>query len=181
MRVGTTEIDMVDLVNKIKARKMPKRQRAPNCTHLNMDRVYGDHVCAFCGRSPSVGFLYECKQDCDAQPLRDLIMESSYDENHIQAVKSDMRLQLEGLGLSESVILTAEHGDYTTVQLEKLKTQKKDLRQIISDTLQATHINDALAKLATLASMPSNHDGNIESIAKKDVSIFGSCCIGDGL
>jgi hypothetical protein len=156
----------------MRARKMSKRTRAPNCTHLDMDRVYGDHVCAFCGRTPSVGFLYECKQDCDVQPLRDLIMENSYDENEVIAFKSDQRLQLEKLGLSESVILTAEQCNYSAVQLEKLKTQKKDMRQIISDTSQATHINHAVMRLAALASMPSNHDGNLESSMK---SLAVSC------
>jgi hypothetical protein len=159
MRVGNVEPDLGNLVNQTKARKMSKRNRTPNCTHMNMDRVYGPYFCVVCGREPDIGFLYECRQDCKAQPLRDLILEGDGGKNPARAAKSVMRLQLEGLGLSESVILTAEQGDYTTVQLEKLKTQKRDLRQIISDTLQAAHINDAVAKLVALAHTPSNHDG----------------------
>lgn len=168
MRVGPAEINPVDLVNQIKARKMPKRSRAPNCTHLDMDRVYGRHQeCDVCGRPPSIGFLYECRQDWDTQSLRDMIL-AAEDEDQIEPVKSDMRLQLEWLGLSESVIRVAEQGHYTPAQLEKLKTQKKDLRETISDSLQASHINDAAAKLAAIAQAPFNNDGTSNSVARND-------------
>lgn len=168
MRVGNAEISLCDLVNQIKGRKMPKRSRAPNCTHLDMDRVFGRHqLCDLCGRSPSIGFLYECRQDWETQSLCDLLIGDDDDE-HIEVVKSDARLNLEWLGMSESVIHTAEQGYYTKAQLEKLKTQKKELREIISDQLQASHINDAAARLAALAQAPSNNDGTLSSTFEKD-------------
>ncbi|KAF1921318.1 hypothetical protein BDU57DRAFT_439305 [Ampelomyces quisqualis] len=147
---------------------MPKRNRAPNCTHLDMDRVYGrDQDCEVCGRPPSIGFLYECRQDWATPSLRDMLLATrSGDETDV--VKSDMRLQLEWLGLSESVIRAAEQGHYTPAQVEKLKTQKKDLRETISDSLQASQINDAAAKLAALDQTPSNNDGSTHSAPRDD-------------
>jgi CRISPR/Cas system-associated protein Cas10 (large subunit of type III CRISPR-Cas system) len=169
MRVGNLDIHLHNLVDQIKARKMAKRSRTPTCTHLSMDCVYGQQQrCHVCGRPPSIGFLYECRQDCDAQSLHNLILKGDEKENHVEDTKSDMRLQLEWLGLSESIIITAELGDYTPVQLEKLKSQKKDLRQIISDTLQVTHINNAVVNLAAIAQTPSSYDGTLNSTMSKD-------------
>jgi hypothetical protein len=147
---------------------MPKHVRTPNCTHLDMDRVYRrDQQCDVCGHSPLLGFLYECRQDCDTPSLHDLLSKNNDDPTEV--VKSDMRLQLQWLGLSESVIITAEQGHYTVAQLEKIKTQKKDLRQIISDSLQGSHINNAAAKLAALVQTPSKHDGASNSTMSRDV------------
>lgn len=167
MRVGTADISVNDLVNQIKARNMakPKRVRTPNCTHVDMDRVFGrDQTCHVCGREPSIGFLYECKQDSEAQSLHNALEEE--DSDPMEIVKSDMRLQLEWAGLSESVIRAAEQGHYTSAQLELLKAQKQELRQVISDTLQATQINHAMFTLAAMEQAPSNNDGAGASKAK---------------
>jgi hypothetical protein len=144
---------------------MPKRVRTPNCTHVDMDRVYGrDLLCFVCGRSPSIGFLYECKQDSDRESMHDRILREQVDR--IEPVKSDLRLELESVGLSESVILTAESGHYTNTQLTKLKELKLELRQTILDTRQASQINDAVAKLAAIARAP--FDGTYGSMPNKD-------------
>ncbi|KAF2027479.1 hypothetical protein EK21DRAFT_71873 [Setomelanomma holmii] len=169
MRVGTTDIDLDDLVDQIKARNMPKRVRTPNCTHLDMDRVFGrDQRCVVCGRESSIGFLYECKQDCDGKSLHDIIEQEN--DCEIEIIKSDTRLQLEWAGLSESVILTAEKGHYTPQQLEKLKAQKQELREIISDQLQASSINDAAARLAAMAQTPPNTDGTLNSTLTREAT-----------
>jgi CRISPR/Cas system-associated protein Cas10 (large subunit of type III CRISPR-Cas system) len=166
MRVRTVNARLRNLVNQIKSRNMPKRVRTPNCTHLDMDRVYGrDQQCNVCGRPPSIGFLYECRQDYDVATLHDLLAED--DDDLGEVTKSEVRMQLQWLGLSESVISTAEQGHYTHAQLEKLKAQKKELQQIISDSLQASHINNAAARLAALVQNPSNHDGASSSTVIK--------------
>jgi CRISPR/Cas system-associated protein Cas10 (large subunit of type III CRISPR-Cas system) len=166
MRVRTVNARLDDLVNQLKARNMPKRVRTPNCTHLDMDRVYGrEQSCDVCGIPPLIGFLYECRQDYDVPSLRDLLAKDEDDQSEV--AKTDVRVQLQWLGLSESVISTAEQGYYTIAQLEKLKTQKKELQQIISDSLQASHINNATVRLAALAQTPSNHDGATNSMVVK--------------
>ncbi|KAF2126448.1 hypothetical protein P153DRAFT_399229 [Dothidotthia symphoricarpi CBS 119687] len=150
---------------------MPKRRlRTMNCTHVDMDRIYGrDQHCFVCGRSPSIGFLYECRQDHDGESLYDIL---SPKEDRIEVVRSTLRVELEVIGLSKSVILTAEQGDYTAAQLELLKSQKRELKQIIADTLQASQINDAVAKLAAT---PSNHDGALSSKPTMDTKIPPIC------
>ncbi|KAL6704297.1 hypothetical protein ACN47E_008361 [Coniothyrium glycines] len=152
---------------------MPKRVRTPNCTHVDMDRVYGrDNLCYVCGLSPSVGFLYECRQDCDEPTLRDQILEREHDS--IEATKSNLRLELETIGLSESVILTAESGHYSPSQLDKLKELKLELRQTIVDTRQANQINDAVSRLAAIAKAP--FDGTFNSMPVKEMGCTFRAC-----
>ncbi|KAF2825838.1 hypothetical protein CC86DRAFT_351883 [Ophiobolus disseminans] len=152
-----------------------KRVRTPNCTHINMDRVYSrDQQCYVCGREPSIGFLYECRQDCDSPTLRALLEQE--DEDPMEIVKSEVRLQLEWAGVSESIIRAAEQGHYTPAQLELLKAQKQDLRQIISDTLQATSINNAMSKLVAMEQAPSNNDGTAASKPKDTVTCAFRAC-----
>ena len=170
MRVYISSVYIIDPANQFKTRTtMPKRVRAPNCTHVDMDRIYGrDFIqCYVCGRSPSIGFLYECRQDCDSAKLQDYFTQ---DANYpTGVVKSDLRKDLESIGLSESVILTAENGQYTQAQLIKLKELKLELQQVISDAHQANQTNDAMTKLTALAKvassqLPSNNDGAFNSL-----------------
>ncbi|KAL1654239.1 hypothetical protein SLS61_003244 [Didymella pomorum] len=131
-----------------------------------MDRIYGrDLQCYVCGREPSIGFLYECRQDYSSPSLHNLLE----DQQEIARPKSPLRSELEEIGLSESVIRTAEHGHYSPMHLETLKAQKQDLKQIIEDTVQGSQINDMVARLAAL-SAPSNNDGTMNSKAKTAVS-----------
>ncbi|KAJ4315408.1 hypothetical protein N0V94_005977 [Neodidymelliopsis sp. IMI 364377] len=123
-----------------------------------MDRIYGrDQQCYVCGREPSIGFLYECRQDCSSPSLHDLL--SKAEDKKCLQTKSALRFELENIGLSESVIRTAEQGYYTASQLATLKTQKKDLEQTIADSIQGSQINDVVARLTALARAPSNNDG----------------------
>ena len=159
------------LVNQAKARNASRRVRTPNCTHINMDLIYGRELqCHLCGRPPSIGFLYECRQDCDTETLRDLIVQ---EKDKSEPAKSDLRLELESSGMSESIILTAEGGHYTDAQLTKLKELKLELRQVIADMEQKNDINDAMARLTSVAKSPSNNDGALNSALTKD-AVSGS-------
>lgn len=134
-----------------------------------MDRVFGrDQQCHVCGRSPSIGFLYQCKQDYDSESLRDLLPP---EEDMIEPVKSNLRVHLESIGLSESTILNAESGCYTDAQLTKLTEQKLELRQAILDIQEKNDLVDDVAKLKDLAKGPSNNDGaGVSRQAKVTVS-----------
>ncbi|KAF2676458.1 hypothetical protein K458DRAFT_321916 [Lentithecium fluviatile CBS 122367] len=170
MRVGSTAIDAADLADRLKARAAPRRLRAPNCTHITMERVWlGDDIqCPVCGRVPSLGFLYECRQDTDVSfsHCKPAVAGNSISESG----KSTLRQELEEVGLSESVIHTAEQGGYTEEQLEKLKILKEQLKQVIADTVQAQQINNAVAKLACYRKGPSNNDGAFNSSLTKEMS-----------
>lgn len=145
---------------------MGKRMRASNCTHVEMDRVFGqDQQCYVCGHSPPIGFLYECKQDAESQSLGDLISRKT---SKIVTLKSELRKELERCGLSESVIITAEGGHYTHQQLGKLKQQKLELRQTITDVQQANQANDVMSRLAAMAKAPYSTDGALNSTPVAD-------------
>ncbi|KAG9191111.1 hypothetical protein G6011_09199 [Alternaria panax] len=147
---------------------MGKRLRVPNCTHLDMDRVFGhDQHCSVCGRSPSIGFLYECKQDHKITTLRTIL---SRDQDRIEPVKSALRQELERTGLSESIIRTAESGHYTATQLKKLKELKLELQQVISDTRQATEASDVVSRLTAMAGASYSTDGTSNSLPVTDSS-----------
>ena len=142
---------------------MGKRLRVPNCTHLDMDRVFGqEQHCGVCGRSPSMGFLYECRQDCEPRLLRALL---ARDQDSIEPVKSALRQELEKIGLGESIIITAESGHYTDKQLNKLKGLKLELQQVILDTQQAAQASDVVSRLtAAMAKAPYSTDGAFNSM-----------------
>ena len=142
---------------------MGKRLRVPNCTHLDMDRVFGqEQHCGVCGRSPSIGFLYECRQDCEPRLLRTLL---ARDQDSIEPVKSALRQELEKIGLGESIIITAESGHYTDKQLNKLKGLKLELQQVILDTQQAAQASDVVSRLtAAMAKAPYSTDGAFNSM-----------------
>jgi hypothetical protein len=164
-----TLVTLVATTDKVKVRTMPKRVRTPNCTHVDMDRIYGQHQqCFVCGREPSIGFLYECRQDCSSRSLHGL--HSQGEGGHVNHLKSPLRTELEAVGLSESVIQSAEQEHYTSAQLKVLKAQKLDLKQAIEESIQGTQINDAVARLAALGSPSSNNDGTASSKSKDTVN-----------
>ncbi|KAF2705954.1 hypothetical protein K504DRAFT_471389 [Pleomassaria siparia CBS 279.74] len=131
-----------------------------------MDRVYDrDQRCFVCGHSPSVGFLYVCRQDCrPVPPAPD--SQQGHDQGIVKenAGRSELRRELEEIGLSESVIRTAERGEYNTTQLNKLKALKLDLKQAIEDTLQ---LKATQAMHAKLMFGPRNYDGAAASVQYK--------------
>lgn len=132
-----------------------------------MDPVYGrNQQCFVCGRAPSVGFLYVCRQD--NLPLSDIFGERVRESSGQAITKSTLRQELEEVGLSESVIFAAERGEYTNAQLEKLKALKLELKQAIEDAEQGAQINGMAAKLAAFAKTPPNNDGALNSTSQKD-------------
>jgi hypothetical protein len=163
--VGNMAINVSNLAKRIKQRaRMPRRGRVPNCTHINMDRVYGrDQLCDNCLRTPSMGFLYVCAQDAVPKPSRPRNApigdsDGSVDDATAAATRRD---ELEQIGVSESIIQTAERGLYTDAQLDLLKHQKLHLKQSIEDV---TANRLSLQLLDTLTSRPSNTDGTIASM-----------------
>lgn len=131
-----------------------------------MDRIYGPNlVCFVCQRAPHFGWVYECKQDLDVETLHDQIMNSPFAGPAPE--KSDLRQELEAIGMSESVIQTAEKGDYTPEQLEKLKNQKKQVNQTVEVATREAERKDVIARLASMARAP--FDGAFSSLPFKDM------------
>ncbi|USP81806.1 hypothetical protein yc1106_09080 [Curvularia clavata] len=150
---------------------MRERPSSPNCTHVDMDRVYGyDQRCCVCGSLSSIGFLYQCKQDNKPNSIVGL---ESQKTGKIGPVKSNLRKELERSGLSESVITGAESGHYTTQQLQKLKQLKRDLRHTIIDVEQADQANDAIARLMEMSLTPCKTGDDLDSLAIVDKAVSG--------
>lgn len=168
MKVGSMGI-AADPAKLLKARApAPRRVKTPNCTHIDMDRSYGrDQLCYVCGREPSLGFLYVCRQDLNgSSPIARAYPEGSCDG---VGLKSELRRSLEDIGLSESVIVNAERGGYTDAQLQTLKKQKLELRQAIEDAIQGSQINSMAVKLkGSLTSGLSNTDGTSGSVLENE-------------
>jgi hypothetical protein len=101
--------------------------------------------CPSCGNYRALGFLYVCRQERDVAYFENLTANLP-DENHF--AKSDLRREMEKIGLSESVIATAEQGLYTDQQLEKLKAKKTELNGVIAGSLQAAQMRDAIVHVS---------------------------------
>lgn len=159
MKVGASSLGGQKIAKLVQGRVTgAKRRKAPNCTHINMDRIYGREQCCFvCGRTPSVGFLYVCRQDDLPSPA-----DYNSDPGRFADPKSELRKELERIGLSESIILTAERGEYSPTQLAKIKALKLELKQAIEDAVLARAANEMHTKLA-FGKGPWNHDGACNS------------------
>jgi hypothetical protein len=107
-----------------------------------------------CGQEPSIGYLYECREDCGPGTPR-----THLSKVQIDSPKSVLRCELEETGLSESVISAAEQGHYTDSQLKQLVAQKEELKQLIDDAEQCDQINEAIVKLSALAQAATTNDG----------------------
>ncbi|KAK7190482.1 hypothetical protein PSPO01_03457 [Paraphaeosphaeria sporulosa] len=98
-------------------------------------------ACPGCGNYRALGFLYVCRQERDV----------AYSETHTansphgtRSTKSDLRREMEDVGLSESIIATAEKGLYTDQQLEKLKAKKTELNGVVARSLRAEQMRDTI-------------------------------------
>lgn len=145
---------------------MKERPSSTNCTHLDMDRVYGyDQRCCVCGSFSSIGFLYQCKQDNHANQISSVV---SQKPGKTGPVKSSLRNELEECGLSESIIRGAESGHYTKQQLQKLKQLKRELQDTITDVEQAEQANGAIARLMEMSITPCSPEEGVDSLPNAD-------------
>ncbi|KAL1596381.1 hypothetical protein SLS60_009027 [Paraconiothyrium brasiliense] len=145
-------------------RNIPKR-KAPACTHVNMERIplniSESFSCPSCFDYRPLGFLYICRQERDMAYLEHLAADEP-DANY--SAKSALRREMEHIGLSESVIVTAEQGLYTPQQLERLKVKKAELNGVIAGAHQAARIRDAIVHVSVDALEPPNNDGALNSL-----------------
>ena len=81
--------------------------------------------------------------------------------------QSQLRAELQAIGLSNSVIEAAEKGFYTLEQLEILKLQKLHLRQVISLAVQGFSNN----KCSTLITKSSENNPPVTNIDGASVSV----------
>jgi hypothetical protein len=134
----------------------PRQAKRVNCTHVNMDRVnihtMENQICDMCGRVPSMGWLYFCRQDhvhgkqfeeqlreiptpSPAFPPAECLPSTPSSSPRSPAsgpLASKTNLEekildeaeLLSLGFHDSIIKQASLGQYTPKQLSTLKSQK---------------------------------------------------------
>ncbi|KAF2238862.1 hypothetical protein EV356DRAFT_563559 [Viridothelium virens] len=106
----------------------PKPQRTqtfrPNCTHMIMERIFGEHFCHMCNQISPFGWVYICRQRTEygGQEYR---TPSKPPKPSLQTgQKSEQRKELESIGVSAWIIKEIENGLYNEAQIEKIKEQK---------------------------------------------------------
>ena len=107
--------------------------RRPQCTHMNMARVYGNHTCQMCGKIPSMGWLYCCHQDSEQPhcPSDTDIFPIVPNESSFLDVQARIA---ESLGIGATVITGIRRGDYSFEQVDTLIEQKRHLLATIRRT-----------------------------------------------
>lgn len=146
---------IVDTSPRTKVPSFATRRAA--CTHLTMERLYGDFTCNVCSRSSNFGWVYCCTQDdvpdspavIDAisetsSPLHQQVNGSDEKPNDVEdlpmippAVEEDPRLgedmRMPTPQLSPWIEKAIKDGHYTPEQVVKLRAQK----QHVVDTAKA--------------------------------------------
>ncbi|KAK6431403.1 hypothetical protein LTR95_012436 [Oleoguttula sp. CCFEE 5521] len=107
-------------------------RRVGQCTHITMVRQHGNSACNMCGRPPSAGWLYACRQDWllarKSQTAREyelpqLPIESD-DLNHLADIAT-------ALGMSQSVLAQMRAGSYTVSEAKKVVGEKVHMLSVI--------------------------------------------------
>ncbi|OCK82347.1 hypothetical protein K432DRAFT_225425 [Lepidopterella palustris CBS 459.81] len=144
--------------------RTPVTRRAiarPNCTHIDMDRLFGPHQCQLCWKFPSFGWVYVCRQD-NQLPFN---FPSAFGDD-LADLSSKLREELDEVGLSRSVIETAKKGLYTAEQLEQLKAQKRRVREVIAMAMDPDSNDNNL---------PNNDGANASHLENKQTQVFPQC------
>ena len=126
----------------VKVPSLANRKAA--CTHLTMDRLYGDFKCNVCNRPSELGWVYSCTQDDRIHPFQDSSTQvsgslnerlaqledhmkygltSQHDSNN--AGKANNTVVLPTVDLSPSVEKLIKEGHYTAGQIVTLRAQKQ--------------------------------------------------------
>ena len=108
----------------------PRRQAASRvtCTHVKMGLIRADgddEKCDLCGRSPHLRSFYVCQQD---EMPRSQLPELT------KPIPQDLvapLLEMQQLGMSQSIIDSAIRGSYNPTQIEKLIIQRKNVLAVI--------------------------------------------------
>ncbi|EME47256.1 hypothetical protein DOTSEDRAFT_50694 [Dothistroma septosporum NZE10] len=107
-------------------RQLSRPLRRPQCTHITMERRYGDASCSMCGREPFLGWLYVCSQDklpAQLEPLPDIDAVPVVAPGEKDSINAKARVA-EYLKMSPFVIRGIKADDYTADQIDSLIAQR---------------------------------------------------------
>lgn len=106
--------------------------RAPQCTHIAMTRLYGQHTCMLCGRVPDLEFVYVCEQD-HLQEIRkasNTIQTLPVVPDHGDFFETQAALAM-SLGMNRSIITQIRAGEYSCEQINILLNQRRLVKEVI--------------------------------------------------
>lgn len=103
------------------------------CTHIRMDRLYGNWPCDLCRYPSPLNWLYCCTSD--VPQVGDFAF-----LKHLKHPVSPFGETLRQEGISESHIKQWEEGGYTDQQLEHLIQQKKHVQEVIEKLTRSPHM-----------------------------------------
>ena len=136
-----------DNVDEDKRKKQVTNHRRAICTHLRIERVYGDLKCPFCLHYPDTGWLYQCMQDHDHPPPSDDLLDEMKGRVTTEFSSFDVLSSLEQTSSSpllsphERQLLVTQsnnfHKLYTPSQLLILAQQKANVALTIADTCRS--------------------------------------------
>ncbi|KAI5238786.1 hypothetical protein E4T43_07183 [Aureobasidium subglaciale] len=121
------------LVSRSTRRQQPQCVSA--CTHIRMNRLYGNWLCHTCNRLSDFGWLYQCTSD--VPEVGDYAFLRS--EKHPVSPAGE---ELRQLGLSESIIKEFEAGGYTDEQVQILVKQKQHLQYVLENVARSGASDD---------------------------------------
>lgn len=107
-----------------RSKRRPLPQCVSACTHIRMDRIYGNWSCDTCRNPSPFGWLYHCTSDVPE------VGDYAFIKSLTHPV-SPAGEELRQLGFSESVIREFEKRGYTDDQVQKLIRQKQHLKQVL--------------------------------------------------
>ncbi|KEQ78083.1 hypothetical protein M436DRAFT_69216 [Aureobasidium namibiae CBS 147.97] len=105
-----------------RSNRRPPPQCVTACTHIRMDRLFGNWTCDMCQNPSPLGWLYRCSSD--VPEVGDYAFIKS-----ITHPVSPAGERLRQLGLSESIIKEFERGGYTDEQVQTLIRQKQQVQE----------------------------------------------------
>lgn len=138
--------------------------RRPQCTHVSMSRTYGSQTCQLCGKIPSIGWVYACKQDHELGHVGGMTDPDTFPVVPNESSYFDVQAQLaESLGMGASVTQGIRNGDYSFEQVDKLIEQKKHLLAMIHRAESGSA--DSTPQLRVGATVPSRFGESIIATA----------------
>ncbi|KAK6441700.1 hypothetical protein LTR95_002062 [Oleoguttula sp. CCFEE 5521] len=107
-------------------------RRVGQCTHITMIRQHGTSACNMCGRRPSVGWLYACRQDWMLAHQSISSHDLELPQPPIESDDLDHLTEIAiAVGMSHSVVAQMRSKSYTVSEAKKIIADKVHMLNVI--------------------------------------------------
>ena len=163
--------------------------RRTACTHLTMERLYGDYQCSVCHRPSQLGWVYLCTQDDVQVPSIELVNKALKDS--ISAVADQRRIitvakkpiydllqnsdpddnipkfRMPTGDLAPWMEKAIAHGYYTAEQVEILRAQRQNVVHVANAAVEQ-YEQEAMSEDATCLPTASASNGTTDNAAANE-------------